>query len=230
MTKYGKKIRQVKENIDLTKKYTLQEALELLQKNKTAKFDETLDVVVKVGVDPTNSEQGVRGVASMPSGTGKNVRVAVITSDKYEDKASKAGADVVGLANVIEDIKAGKIDFDICIATPDVMPQLSSIARILGPKGLMPNPKLGTLTTDVEAAVSRAKAGQVEFRSDKGALIHAGVGKLSFTLDALVVNVRELIQAIIKAKPAGSKGTYLNYVCVSSTMGVGVKVDIGSIG
>lgn len=230
MRKYGKRLDAVRSAIDRKKKHTLQSAIEFLQANTSKKFDETLEVVIHLGINAANSDQNVRGVASLPHGTGKSVRVAVITSEKNHPRAVQTGADVVGLEQVIEDIKAGKINFDICIATPDVMPQLSAVARILGPKGLMPNPKLGTLTTDIEGAVSRAKTGQVEFRSEKNGLIHAGVGKLSFTSEALVSNVRELFQAVSKARPSGVKGSYINAIGVSSTMGVGLKVELSSVG
>jgi large subunit ribosomal protein L1 len=225
----GKKLRSVKEKINTDTKYSITDAIKFLQENKVAKFNETLEVVVKLGVNPANSDQMVRGVVDMPSGTGKKIRVAVITSDKNEEKAKKAGADIVGLESVIDDIKAKKIDFDICIATPDVMPKISAIARILGPKGLMPNPKLGTVTMDVEKAVKQAKAGQVEFRTEKAGIIHAGIGKLSFTLDELIANVSALFEVLIKARPSGAKGAYLKEVFVASTMGPSLKVDVTSI-
>ncbi len=227
--KGGKKIRKVKALVENDAKYNLNEAIKFLQKNKIAKFDETLEIVVKLGVNPANSDQMVRGVVEMPSGTGKKVKVAVITSEKHEAKAKEAGADIVGLESVIDDIKAKKIEFDICIATADVMPKVSAVAKILGPKGLMPNPKLGTVTMDVEGAVKKAKAGQVEFRAEKNGIVHAGVGKLSFTLDSLIVNVKSLIDALVKARPAAAKGTYLKEAFLTSTMGPSLKLDIASI-
>lgn len=228
--KGGKKIRQMREKIDLAPRHNIAEAIKFLQQNKIAKFDETVELIVNLGINAASTDQTVRGVAQMPSGTGKKIRVAVLTSEKYEEKALKAGADLVGLQDIIDDIKAGKINFDVCIATPDVIPAVSAIARILGPKGLMPNPKLGTVTVDVETAVMQAKSGQVEFRADKAGIIHVGVGKLSFTLDQLIANVRTLIDALGKAKPSSVKGSYLKEIFIKSTMSVALKVELSSIG
>lgn len=225
----GKKLKAVKEKIKREDIYSLSDAIKFLQENKVAKFDETLEIAVKLGVNPANSDQNVRGIVKLPSGTGKQVRVAVIVKEDKQEIAKKAGADVVGLDQLIEDIKDKKIDFDVCIATPDVMPKISAVAKILGPKGLMPNPKLGTVTIDIESAVKQAKSGQVEFRTDKSGIIHAGVGKLSFTLSELIANVHALVKAVIKAKPSGAKGTYLREAFVTSTMGTSVKLDIASI-
>lgn len=225
----GKKLRAVREKVDTAKKYAIADAIKVLQENKVAKFDETLELVIRLGVNAANSDQNVRGVAVMPGGTGKKIRVAVIAKEDKHEIAKKAGADIVGLDDLIEAIKEKKIDFDVCIATPDVMPKISAVAKILGPKGLMPNPKLGTVTVDIESAVKQAKSGQVEFRTEKAGIVHAGVGKLSFTLNDLVANVQALVKAIIKAKPASSKGSYLKEVFVASTMGIALKVDIASI-
>lgn len=225
----GKKIRAVREKLIESKMYAVLEAVEFLQKNSTTKFDQTLDVVMKLGVNVTHSDQVVRGVADMPNGLGKKVRVAALVKDNNVEKAKKAGAAIVGLDEVIEDIKKGKIDFDVCIATPDVMPKIAPVAKILGPKGMMPNPKLGTVTMDVEKAIKKVQAGQVEYRTDKAGLVHAGVGKLSFAAKALKENVEALIAAVNKAKPSSSKGVYLKSVFLSSTMGPSLEIDVSSL-
>ncbi len=225
----GKKIRAVREKLTESKMHGVFEAVEFLQKNSTTKFDQTLDVVMKLGVNVTHSDQVVRGVADMPNGLGKKVRVAALVKGDNVEKAKKAGAAIVGLDEVIEDIKKGKIDFDVCIATPDVMPKIAPVAKILGPKGLMPNPKLGTVTMDVEKAIKKVQAGQVEYRTDKAGLIHAGVGKLSFAAKALKENVDALVTAVNKAKPASSKGVYLKSVFLSSTMGPSLEIDVSSL-
>ena len=225
----GKKIRAVREKLTENKMHAVLEAVEFLQKNSATKFDQTLDVVMKLGVNVTHSDQVVRGVADMPNGLGKKVRVAALVKDNNVEKAKKAGAAIVGLDDVIEDIKKGKIDFDVCIATPDVMPKIAPVAKILGPKGMMPNPKLGTVTMDIEKAIKKVQAGQVEYRTDKAGLIHAGVGKLSFTAKALKENVDTLIAAVNKAKPASSKGIYLKSVFLSSTMGPSLEIDVSSL-
>jgi len=227
--KGGKRIKKAREAVDSTRVYSLEEALTILKQNNITKFDETVEVVVKLGVDASKSDQLVRGVAQMPNGTGKKVRVAALVKDANVEKAKNAGADIVGLDDVIEDIKAEKINFDVCIATPDVMPKISVVAKILGTKGLMPNPKLGTVTMDIEKAIKQVKSGQVKFRNEKAGIVHAGVGKLSFTLDALVGNVAALVSAIIKEKPVTSKGTYIRGVFVTSTMSPALKVDFASV-
>lgn len=227
--KGGKRIRKIRENIDSGQSHSLSDAISILQKNNLSKFDETLEVVMKLGVDASKSDQLVRGVAQMPNGTGKKIRIAALVKDANVEKAKNAGADLVGLDDIIDDIKAEKIDFDMCIATPDVMPKISSVAKILGTKGLMPNPKLGTVTMDVEAAIKKAKAGQVKFRTEKAGIIHAGVGKLSFTLDALLGNVSALVDAVMKEKPAASKGSYVKGVFVTSTMNPSLRIDVGSL-
>lgn len=225
----GKKLRKVKEGLVDSKLYSLLEAVEFLRTNSVTNFDQTLDVALKLGVNVTHSDQVVRGVADMPNGLGKTVRVAALVKDNNVEKARKAGAVIVGLDDVIEDIKNGKIDFDVCIATPDVMPKIASVAKILGPKGMMPNPKLGTVTMDIEQAIKKVQAGQVEYRTDKAGIVHAGVGKLSFAAKALKENVVALIDAVVKAKPASSKGVYLKSIFLSSTMGPSLEIDVSSL-
>ena len=209
----GKRIVNAYKTVDKNQAYALKEAVKIVKENATAKFDETIDIAVNLGVDPKYADQMVRGVCSLPHGTGKTVRVAVLAQGEKADQAKAAGADIVGAESLIDSILSGKVDFDRCIATPDMMGMAGKVARILGPKGLMPNPKLGTVTTDVENAVKKAKA------------VHAGVGKASFTEEQLYENTKAFIDAIMKAKPAGAKGTYLKKISLSSTMGVGIKVD-----
>jgi len=227
--KGGKRLQKVNSVIQAGKVYHLKEAIEILKSNNLSKFDETLEVVMKLGVDATKSDQLVRGVAQMPNGIGKKIRIAALVKDANVEKAKNAGADIVGLDDIIEDIKAEKINFDICIATPDVMPKISAVAKILGTKGLMPNPKLGTVTIDIEKAIKQIKAGQVKFRTEKAGIIHAGVGKLSFTLDALVGNVCALVESVLKEKPPTSKGSYLKGVFITSTMNPSLKVELSSV-
>lgn len=224
----GKKIRAARKKIE-DKEYAVDDAVVLLQDLSDSKFVQTLEIAANLGVDPKHSDQQVRGVVPLPAGTGKNVRVAVICKEDKEAAAKEAGADMVGANEIIEEIKAGKINFDVCIATPDMMGVIGQVARVLGPKGLMPNPKLGTVTADVATAVKNAKSGQVEFRVEKAGIIHVGVGKLSFTKDDLVKNIKALVSAVIKAKPSGAKGTYLKSLYMSSTMGPSVRVDIASV-
>lgn len=221
----GKRIVNAYKTVDKNQAYALKEAVKIVKENATAKFDETIDIVVNLGVDPKYAYQMVRGVCSLPHGTGKTVRVAVLAQGEKADKAKAAGADIVGAESLIDSILSGKVDFDRCIATPDMMGMAGKVARILGPKGLMPNPKLGTVTTDVENAVKKAKAGEVQYRVEKNGIVHAGVGKASFTEEQLYENTKAFIDAIMKAKPAGAKGTYLKKISLSSTMGVGIKVD-----
>lgn len=227
--KGGKNIRQKRALVDNKRKYSLGEGISFLKENMYTKFDSTLELVCGLGVDTKHSDQQVRGVVSMPHGTGKVVRVAVFAKEAKLEEAKKAGADVAGSEDLLQMIQSGKVDFDCCIATPDMMGVVGRVAKILGPKGLMPNPKLGTVTVDIAGAVSKAKAGQVEFRADKAGIVHAGVGKLSFSNDALLANVNELLSAVIKSKPAASKGTYLKSVYVSSTMGPSLPIDITSL-
>ncbi len=225
----GKKIIAARKEIDPAQQYTASEAIAMLKKLAFAKFDQTLDVVLKLGVDPRHSDQMVRGMVSLPAGTGKTVRVAVFCKDDKVEAAKAAGADIVGSSELVENIKAGKIDFDICIATPDMMATIGQVAKILGPKGLMPNPKLGTVTPDVATAVKNAKSGQVEFRVEKAGIIHAGIGKLSFSDSDLMSNLKAIVDAIQKSKPSGAKGTYMKQVFLSSTMGPALKLDLATI-
>ena len=221
----GKRIVNAYKNLDKNQAYSLRDAVKIVKENAKAKFDETVDIAINLGVDPKYADQMVRGVCVLPHGTGKTVRVAVLAQGEKADQAKAAGADIVGAENLIDSILAGKIDFDRMIATPDMMGMAGKVARVLGPKGLMPNPKLGTVTADVEAAVKKAKAGEVQYRVEKTGIVHAGIGKASFSEDQIYENSKAFIDAIIKAKPAGAKGTYMKKVSLSSTMGVGVKVD-----
>lgn len=222
----SKKMKAAKASVDVAKTYAIDEAVALLKTSAGArKFDETIDISINLGVDTKHADQQVRGMISLPHGTGKSVRVAVIAKDAKADEAKKAGADLVGAEDLINDIKNGKIDFDRCIATPDMMGLVGQVAKILGPKGMMPNPKLGTVTPDVAKAVSEAKAGSIEFRAEKSGIIHAGVGKASFDAKKLAENIDAFIEAIVRAKPAGAKGTYVKKITLSSTMGPGIRVE-----
>ena len=221
----GKRIVNAYKTVDKTKSYSLKEAVKIVKENATAKFDETIVVAVNLGVDPKYADQMVRGVCALPHGNGKTIRVAVLAQGEKADEAKAAGADLVGAENLVDSILSGKIEFDRCIATPDMMGLAGKVARILGPKGLMPNPKLGTVTTDVANAVKKAKAGEVQYRVEKNGIVHAGVAKASFSEDKIYDNAKAFVDAIIKAKPAGAKGTYLKKISLSSTMGVGVRVD-----
>ncbi|AFC74374.1 ribosomal protein L1 [Rickettsia parkeri str. Tate's Hell] len=225
----GKKIREAREKVKSDTLYNLTNAVERLKSASYVKFDPTLEIVMKLAIDSRHSDQMVRGVVNLPAGTGKTVRVAVICKEEREEEAKSAGADLVGSTNIIDEIKAGKINFDVCIATPDMMVAIGSVARILGPKGLMPNPKLGTVTLDIKNAIKNAKSGQVEYRAEKAGIIHAGLGKLSFSDQDLLKNLNAFIEAVIKAKPAGLKGSYLKAMYLSSTMGVSVQIDLTSI-
>ena len=217
-------------SVDRAKLYALDEAVKLVKGNARAKFDETVEVSMNLGIDPRHADQMVRGLISLPNGTGKTLRIGVFARGPKAAEAQAAGADVVGADDLAERVQAGEIAFDRCIATPDMMALVGRLGKILGPRGLMPNPKLGTVTMDVKGAIAAAKAGQVEFRAEKAGIIHAGVGKASFGEDKLVENIRALIDAIQKAKPAGAKGTYLQKVALSSTMGPGVRVDVATVG
>ena len=225
----GKKIVAAKKMIDKTKEYSLQEAIALVKSSHFVKFDETLDIAINLGVDPRHSDQMVRAMVSLPAGTGKDVRVAVICKEDNVAEAKKSGSDSAGSVEIIDDIKAGKIDFDICIATPDMMGVVGQVARVLGPKGLMTNPKLGTVTVDVATAVKNAKGGQVEYRVEKAGIIHSGIGKISFSEGDLLKNAKVFIDSVVKAKPAGAKGVYLKRIHVSSTMGPSLKVDLSTV-
>ena len=228
MAKIGKRTRAAREAVAGKTNLALEEAITLIKANATAKFDETIEVAMNLGVDPRHADQMVRGVVTLPNGTGKTVRVAVFARGPKADEATAAGADIVGAEDLMQDIQAGKIDFDRCIATPDMMPLVGRLGKILGPRNLMPNPKVGTVTMDVAQAVANAKGGEVQFKVEKAGVIHAGVGKASFSAEALAENVRAFVDAVSKAKPSGAKGAYLRKVSVSSTMGPGVSVDLAS--
>lgn len=221
----GKRMKPLRKAVDRNADYSLEDAVGMVKGNATAKFDETVEIALNLGVDPRHADQMVRGMADLPHGTGKTVRVAVFARDARADEARDAGADVVGGEDLAEKVQEGEIDFDRCIATPDMMRLVGRLGRILGPRGLMPNPKLGTVTNDIAAAVKAAKGGQVEFRVERAGLIHAGVGKASFSDRALRENVEAFVSAINRAKPTGAKGTFLRRATLSSTMGVGVRLD-----
>ena len=225
----GKRLKKAYEGIE-KKAYSLDEAIQLIKAGATAKFDETVDIAIKLGVDPKQSDQMVRGAVSLPAGTGKTLKVAVFAKGPKATEAKEAGADIVGDEDLVNDILAGKIDFQRLIATPDMMGAVGRVGKILGPRGLMPNPKLGTVTMDVANAVKAAKAGQVQFRVDAAAIVHAGIGKVSFSDDKIAENVRAFVKAVQGLKPATSSGVYLQQVALSTTQGVGVKVALTSIG
>jgi large subunit ribosomal protein L1 len=229
MTKLSKRLKAIEAKVDRNKFYALEEALNLVKECATAKFDESIDVAVQLGIDAKKSDQVVRGAVVLPAGTGKHVRVAVFAQGEKAEQAKAAGAEIVGMEELAEQIKGGKIDFDILIASPDTMKIVGTLGQILGPRGLMPNPKVGTVTPDVATAVKNAKAGQVQFRVDKAGIVHASIGRRSFEPAALKSNLLALLEALNKAKPIASKGIYLKKVAVSSTMGAGVRVDQASI-
>ena len=229
MAHVGKKIAKAREGIDRNKLYKLDEAIKMVKARASAKFDETVEIAINLGVDPRHADQMVRGVVNLPNGTGKTVRVAVFAKDAKADEAKAAGADIVGAEDLMEAIQGGKIDFDRCIATPDMMPLVGRLGKVLGPRGMMPNPKVGTVTMDVTAAVKASKGGAVEFRVEKAGIVHAGIGKASFDAKALEENIKAFADAVIKAKPAGAKGNYVKRVAISSTMGPGVKIDPSSL-
>jgi large subunit ribosomal protein L1 len=219
---HGKRYKTASETVDRDKTYPLEEAVKIVKANAKAKFDETIEVAMNLGIDPRHADQAVRGMISLPNGTGKSVRVAVFARGP---KAKAAGADLVGAEDLAEKINAGEMNFERCVATPDMMGVVGRLGKVLGPRGLMPNPKLGTVTQDVAAAVKAAKAGSIEYRAEKAGIIHAGVGKASFSEDAIAANVKALVSAISRAKPSGAKGTFIKKVSLSSTMGPGVKLD-----
>ncbi len=225
----NKRLTKARATVDAAKAYALAEAIGVVKRNATAKFDETIEMSMNLGIDPRHADQMVRGLISLPNGTGKSVRVGVFARGAKAEEALAAGADVVGAEDLAEKIQAGEIAFDRCIATPDLMGVVGRLGKILGPRGLMPNPRLGTVTMDVKGAVSAAKGGQVEFRAEKAGIIHAGIGKASFDEAKLLENARALADAIVKAKPAGAKGTYLKAAALSSTMGPGVKLDVSTL-
>lgn len=228
MAKLGKRTRAAREAFGDKTLISVEDAVALIKKAASAKFDETLEVAMNLGVDPRHADQMVRGVVTLPNGTGKVVRVAVFARGAKADEAKAAGADIVGAEDLMEQIQQGKIDFDRCIATPDMMPLVGRLGKILGPRNLMPNPKVGTVTMDVAGAVGNAKGGEVQFKVEKAGVIHAGIGKVSFADEKLAQNLRAFVDAVSKARPTGAKGTYLKKVSLSSTMGPGVSVDISS--
>lgn len=225
----GKRTTKAREGIDRDKLYGLDEAVKLVKERAKAKFDETIEIAMNLGVDPRHADQMVRGVVTLPNGTGRTLRVAVFARGAKAEEAKAAGADVVGAEELVEKVQGGAIDFDRCIATPDLMPLVGRLGKVLGPRGMMPNPKIGTVTMDVVGAVKGAKGGSVEFRVEKAGIIQAGIGKASFTAENLVANIKALADAVQKAKPAGSKGTYIQRVAISSSQGPGVKVEPGSL-
>jgi len=230
MARKGKRLAGAYEGIDREKDYALADAVKIVKDAAAkSKFDETVEVAINLGVDPRHADQMVRGTVSLPHGTGKSMRVAVFAKDDKAEEAKAAGADLVGAEDLAEKIQSGEVEFERCIATPDMMAVVGRLGKVLGPKGLMPNPKLGTVTPDVATAVQAAKAGQIEFRVEKQGIIHAGVGKASFSEEALVENISTFVDAIARAKPSGAKGTYMKKVSLSSTMGPGLKLDVGEI-
>jgi large subunit ribosomal protein L1 len=229
MAKVGKRTRKAREGIDPRDLVALPDAVKMVKERATAKFDETIEVAINLGVDPRHADQMVRGVCQLPNGTGRSVRVAVFAKDAKAEEAKAAGADVVGAEDLVEQVQKGEINFDRCIATPDMMPLVGRLGKVLGPRGLMPNPKVGTVTPDVASAVKEQKGGAVEFRVEKAGIVQAGVGKASFGEEQLVENIRALVDAVIKAKPTGAKGTFFQRLAVSSTMGPGVHVEPSSV-
>ncbi|KPQ13267.1 MAG: LSU ribosomal protein L1 RplA [Rhodobacteraceae bacterium HLUCCO18] len=228
MGKIGKRLKASQAAFEGKENLTVEEAVALVKANATAKFDESIEIAMNLGVDPRHADQMVRGTVNLPNGTGKTVRVAVFARGPKADEAKAAGADIVGAEDLMETVQGGTIEFDRCIATPDMMPIVGRLGKVLGPRNLMPNPKIGTVTMDVKEAVEAAKGGQVQFKAEKAGVVHAGIGKVSFDTDKLVENVRAFVDAVSKAKPAGAKGTYMEKVSLSSTMGPGVSVDVSS--
>ena len=229
MPKIAKRIQKISEGVDPNKAYALDEAIKMVKERAIAKFDETIEISMNLGVDPRHADQMVRGVVNLPSGTGKDVRVAVFARGVKADEATAAGADIVGAEDLLETVLGGKIDFDRCIATPDMMPLVGRLGKVLGPRGMMPNPKVGTVTVDVAGAVKASKGGAVEFRVEKAGIVHAGVGKASFGADALEANIKAFADAVIKAKPAGAKGNYVKKIAISSSQGRGVTIDPATV-
>ncbi|MEL6297064.1 MAG: 50S ribosomal protein L1 [Pseudomonadota bacterium] len=229
MSKQGKRIKNARSNVDREQAYSLDEAVKLVKDNASAKFDETVEVAMNLGVDPKHADQMVRGVCSLPNGTGRTVRVGVFARGDKAEEAKAAGADVVGAEDLVEQVQGGQINFDRCIATPDMMGLVGRLGKVLGPRGLMPNPRVGTVTMEISKAVQDAKGGSVEFRVEKAGIIHAGVGKSSFPADKLAENIKAFVDAVNRAKPSGAKGTYVKKVAIKSTMGPGVQVEQGSV-
>ncbi|QYX57734.1 50S ribosomal protein L1 [Roseovarius sp. SCSIO 43702] len=228
MAKLGKRARAAREAFEGKENLTIEEAVALVKNNAKAKFDETIEIAMNLGVDPRHADQMVRGVVGLPNGTGKDVRVAVFARGAKADEAKEAGADIVGAEDLMETVQNGEINFDRCIATPDMMPIVGRLGKVLGPRNLMPNPKVGTVTMDVAEAVKGAKGGEVQFKAEKAGVVHAGVGKASFDEEKLVENVRAFVNAVAKAKPSGAKGTYMKKIALSSTMGPGVTIDVAT--
>jgi large subunit ribosomal protein L1 len=226
---HNKRLEAARKTVDIAKAYPLADAIALVKSNAKAKFDETVEMSMNLGIDPRHADQMVRGLVGLPNGTGKTLRVGVFARGAKAEEATAAGADVVGAEDLAEKIQAGDIQFDRCIATPDMMALVGRLGKILGPRGLMPNPRLGTVTMDVKGAITAAKAGQVEFRAEKAGIVHAGIGKASFEPEKLLENAKAFADAIIKARPTGAKGTYVQKVALSSTMGPGVRVDVATI-
>jgi large subunit ribosomal protein L1 len=229
MAHIAKRIKAIHEGLDPNKSYAIDEAVKLIKQRATAKFDETIEIAMNLGVDPRHADQMVRGVVNLPHGTGRTVRVAVFARAAKAEEAQAAGADVVGAEDLVEQVQAGNINFDRCIATPDMMGLVGRLGKVLGPRGLMPNPRVGTVTMDVGAAVKAAKGGAVEFRVEKAGIVQAGVGKASFAEDKLVENIKAFADAVNRAKPAGAKGTYVRKIAVSSTMGPGIKLEASTV-
>jgi large subunit ribosomal protein L1 len=229
MAKIAKRIKKNREGIDALKLYALDEALGLVKARANTKFDETIEISMNLGVDPRHADQMVRGVCQLPNGSGRTFRVAVFARGAKADEAKAAGAEVVGAEELVEQVASGTIDFDRCIATPDMMPLVGRLGKVLGPRGLMPNPKVGTVTMDITAAVAASKGGAVEFRVEKAGIIHAGIGKASFDTSKLAENIKAFADAVVKAKPQGAKGTYVRRIAISSTMGPGLKIDLASV-
>ena len=230
MAKISKRFRKALEGVDTEKSYSIEEAVKLVKTRATAKFDETIELAINLGVDPRHADQMVRGVVSLPSGTGRSLRVAVFAKGAKAEEAKRAGAEIVGAEDLAEQVQKGEINFDRCIATPDMMGIVGRLGKVLGPRGLMPNPKVGTVTMDVTSAIKDAKGGAVEYRVEKAGIVQAGIGKAGFAEDAIVANVKAFVDSVVKAKPAGAKGTYLKRISLSSTMGPGVKVALPSVG
>ncbi|MGL4290162.1 MAG: 50S ribosomal protein L1 [Phreatobacter sp.] len=225
----GKRYRKTVEGIDANKAYAIDEAVKLIKERATAKFDETVEIAMNLGVDPRHADQMVRGVCNLPNGSGRTLRVAVFARGPKAEEALKAGADIVGAEDLVEIVQSGKIEFDRCIATPDMMGLVGRLGKVLGPRGMMPNPKVGTVTMDVTGAVKASKGGAVEFRVEKAGIIHSAVGKVSFDTAKLVENIKAFADAVVKAKPTGAKGTYVQKIAISSTMGPGLKVETASV-
>lgn len=227
MSKRSKRYNDNMGKVEESKMYSLDDALTIIQESSNPKFDETIDISLNLNIDPAQSDQSVRGMINLPNGIGKDIRVAVFAKGEKIDEAKSAGADIVGSEELIEEISSGKIDFDRCISTPEMMPSVGKLGQVLGPKGLMPNPKLGTVTNDIKSAVELAKSGSVEFRAEKSGIVHAGIGKMSFSKDAIHQNVLEFVNAVKKEKPKTAKGSFLKKVSLSSSMGVGLSIDTG---